>query len=290
LKAELKSVHLQLEGERISHEAQLKLQAAEAERERVVADQLRRKEFVRRINHDLKAPVTVLNWTLAKLKREGISSSKATERLDHIGRTADRLFDLLAELVRTYDVDSRAVEGTRTGEPPATDQTHSVWDAREVLAEAVRMQQPFAESKLGTIRLSLPNYPLPTRASQLQLSRVFDNIIRNAFLHNPELTCLEITARQRAHLNQIEFSDNGKGIKASALHHIFDAGFSTAEKNSENCGLGLEIVKTIVESLGGAISVHSTEDIGTTFTVRLPIAEGTIHDSVVLPMSSSGKA
>jgi signal transduction histidine kinase len=232
----------------------------------------------------------VLNWTLAKLKREGLSSNKAPERLDYIGRTADRLFDLMAELVRIYDVqvgdeqpqgaDSEMTESDRT----------LVWDARNILAEAIRLQEPFAEAKGGGIEVEMPSYPLAVKAAQLQLSRVFDNIIRNAFLHNGDQTRLEVSGRQRGNMNQIVFADNGKGIAPAHLQQIFDAGFSTSKETGENEGLGLSIVKSIVESLGGTISVDSEEDIGTTFTISLPIAEGSIHDSVVIPMRSSKKA
>lgn len=285
LTAKLNGAQLQLAAERQQHEAELKLQEARAQTMEAIADQRRRKEFVRRVNHDLKAPVTVLNWTLAKLKREGLNSHKAPERVEHITRTADRLFDLMAELVRTYDATSAGGHDEKPLE---------ILDARFLLSECIRMQYPLAEEKSGRIEFDMPPYPLPVKASRLELCRVFDNLIRNAFLHNPPNTALEIVGRRRGNTNQIVFTDNGRGIAPEDLRKIFQEGFSSDNDDDDNSqrseGLGLTIAQTIVESVGGTISVESEEEIGTTFTIALPIAEGSVHDNVVVPLRASRKA
>jgi len=242
---------------------------------------------VRRINHDLKAPVSVLKWALAKLKRDGLGSSKFSARLDHIARTADRLFDLLAELVHTYDTQP-ATNCATTGE-----ESKCVFDLRNLLSEAVQQKQPLAESKKGAILPELPPYPLPVKASQLELGRVFDNLIRNAFIHNPEGIQLKVTARRRGKINQISFVDNGTGIPSTFIRRLFDPGYSSnnavdgGDQKSE--GFGLKIVKQIVESLGGTIHISCEEEVGATFTISLPIAEGSMRDGVVVPIRASRK-
>lgn len=259
-----------------AHETEIKLQQAEARAKEIAIDDERRSEFVRRINHDLKAPVTVLNWTLAKLKREGLNSANAQERLEHIERTSDRLFSLIAELVRTYEKKPKEtpvnVSATQT-------------DLRAVLEDAVRLQQSIGEIHGSGVTLDLPTYSMNSKCDALEITRVVDNIIRNALLHNPPNTKVEVTARKRANVHCIEISDDGKGIPAANLQSIFDPGFTTSAEK-EGHGLGLCIAKTLVEKAGGTITVESEEEIGTKFIISLPAGDdmdGVINPSMLNP-------
>lgn len=261
----LNAMEATLKAERHMHEAQLRMQEAEAKAKEVILDQQRRTEFVRRINHDLKAPVTVLNWTLAKLMKEGLSSAHAHDRLDHVGRTADRLFALIAELVRSYD---QTPQLEKTDQEPGSTSSDLV-DLSTLVADCARIQLALAEMRKSTITIDAPPYAMPTVCPRLQLERVIDNILRNALMHNPPGTTVEISARTRANVHQIIITDNGLGIPAAQIEKIFDAGFSTSADESGE-GLGLHIVKSIVERLGGTVTVSSEEEFGTTFTVTLP--------------------
>jgi signal transduction histidine kinase len=264
----LKAMEATLKAEREMHESEMRLAEAQAQAKEIEIDQQRRSEFVRRLNHDLKAPVTVLNWTLAKLKREGLNAITAMERLDHIERTSDRL---IAELVRTYEkTDGAKVQPT--GES----------DLRSILNEGIRMHESFAEMRGSLITYDLPDYPMSVTSDALEISRVMDNLIRNALTHNPSGTTVEVSARKRAHVHQIEVTDNGRGIKEADIEKIFDPGFSTS--SGDGRGLGLSIVKTLVEKAGGTIAVESEEDLGTKFTITLPVATGlqSVIDPTVL--------
>ncbi len=78
---------------------------------------------------------------------------------------------------------------------------------------------------------------------------------------------MEVSARTRANHHQISVSDNGPGIAPHNLPNIFTSGFTTAATGE---GLGLSIVKSLVDRLGGTVSVESEHDTGTTFTLSLP--------------------
>lgn len=263
LKSRAETAELCLEAERTRHLAQLQMQEAENRQNELIADQARRKEFVRRLNHDLKAPVTVLNWTLAKLKREGLASKKAAERLDNIERTSDRLFGLIAELVRTYDTESTNLE-------PGS--SSSICDAVTVMAGCIEMQRPLAESKGGSITFHTPDYAMSVDCAPLLLARVFDNLIRNAFLHNPVGTNLDITLRTRATTHEIIIVDDGTGLSAETLARFSPQ--SALDASNQGGGLGLSIVQTLVSKLGGQIVVDTFEGGGTTFTLTMPKSGG----------------
>lgn len=254
LAAEDRLVH---EAER--HAIELKMQTAEAQAQEVLQDQFRRREFVRRINHDLKAPVTVLNWTLAKLRGEGLHSKNAPEKLERLSKTSDRLFDLISELVQTYDYDANSTV-VQTTSPPV--------DLADIIKDCVEMETSLAEMSNSRIQFDLPEDKLWIKANSVEVARIFDNLIRNAIVHNPPGTVVTVEARARANFNQITISDNGAGIPADKVEQIFDAGFRS--ENSSGQGLGLNIVKTLVDSLGGGVSVKSEEGLGTTFTVNIP--------------------
>jgi signal transduction histidine kinase len=245
-----------------AHETEIKLQKAEARAKEIALDDQRRSEFVRRINHDLKAPVTVLNWTLAKLKREGLSSTHALDRLEHIERTSDRLFSLIAELVRTYETNSSEKQNKST---------HT--DLREILEDAARLHESMGEMRNSTVTLDLPSYAMTLKCDRLEMARVMDNIVRNAILHNPPGTTIEVSARKRANVHQIEITDNGTGIGNKELQKIFEPGYTTSTEK-EGHGLGLSIAKTLVEKAGGSIQVESEEEVGTKFIISLPASEG----------------
>lgn len=281
LATQLQMVQSELKVQKEMHEAELKLKAAEAKTAEFLADQRRRKEFVRTLNHDLKAPVTVLNWTLHKLRKEGFNSPRASERVDHLEKTSDRLFGLIAELVRTYDWDSgnneTAAEAART--KPA------VADLTEILTDCTKMQRGLAEERGSEIISNLPPDPMQVTAVGLELSRVFDNIIRNALIHNPPGICVDISARTRANIFQVNIADNGKGIPSERLISIFEKGVSYAEESTGSDGLGLSIAKNIIENYGGTITVESEVDVGTTFTIVLPCRVATTYE--VAPVTAA---
>ena len=111
--------------------------------------------------------------------------------------------------------------------------------------------------------------------NSLEISRVIDNLIRNALLHNlPGITVKLSLAREDENNYRILVQDNGKGIPAEQIDKIFDTGFriepKEGEQQPEGQGLGLSIVKSLVESALGKISVESTPGNGCTFKLLLP--------------------
>jgi signal transduction histidine kinase len=265
LKRELKAAQDKLSLQSALHKSDLSGQKALADAREAALDKERRKEFARRINHDLRAPVSVLSWTIAKLRSQKLTEEEKLEKIDRLSKTADRMFGLINELVSTYNSqeDSQAAETTE-----------EISNINEVLQESVRMQQVLAEERHGTIKYVLSPTDCQVRANALQLSRVFDNIIRNAFLHNEKSVDVVVSLVSNERNAQVRILDNGKGIAPEHLDKIFTPGYRVDKKidtsASDGQGLGLDIVNSFVENMKGSVSVESTIGEGTTFIITLP--------------------
>lgn len=244
------------------YEADLKRQEAEAKNREILLDRQRRHEFVRRINHDLNAPVSVLNWTLCELQEERLDSDTAKEKVGRLVKNSDKLCELIDQLVESYDFETQP----ETGEsPPGT------CDLNKVLQDSLDLQIPLAEMHRSKLTWTLPDNTLWVRANALELSRVIDNLVRNAIKHNPQGTNVAVQLRSNGAFHEVDVCDNGRGIDAEHLKHIFEPGYRVEPSRQDGQGLGLDIVKSLVDRIGGEISLESAVGHGTTFKVRLPI-------------------
>jgi signal transduction histidine kinase len=109
------------------------------------------------------------------------------------------------------------------------------------------------------------------------LERILSHLVRNAAEAMPEGGTVRVTARRALSRTYpsvlLHISDDGSGIPAYALEHIFKPGFSSKRNMRswhEPCGLGLSVVRDLVEGVGGAVEVASTRRRGTTFELRIP--------------------
>jgi signal transduction histidine kinase len=110
------------------------------------------------------------------------------------------------------------------------------------------------------------------------LQQAFINLINNAAKFSPEGGTVEITANEVGSELHVSISDHGLGIPAEALSHLFERFYrakNVTVAEIPGSGIGLYIVKSIVEDLGGSIKVDSELDKGTTFTVCLKLCEMT---------------
>jgi two-component system phosphate regulon sensor histidine kinase PhoR len=118
--------------------------------------------------------------------------------------------------------------------------------------------------------------PITIEADRNRLYQVFYNLILNAYLYSNENAELKITVSQQNNHVQIQISDTGYGISVESLPFIFERFYrvdSSRTRESGGSGIGLTIVKQFVEAHKGSISVESQLDIGTTFTINLPLKQ-----------------
>ncbi len=203
--------------------------------------------------HDLKKPVLNIRAEAETLK-EGDAR-----------RTIEEETDLFLNLLRDLRLESFLQR----------DAEHAEFvDVGETLMRSLRLVR-YAQNSVS-VEFDLPD-KLPFLFGQRhQLIQVFSNILLNAFQAlNGEGTVLvrarRIDEDETAAL-EVAFSDDGPGVPAEAADRIFEPFFS-GRRDSDSTGLGLYITRSLVESLGGSIALHSIPKHGCTFTLRFPLSD-----------------
>jgi two-component system phosphate regulon sensor histidine kinase PhoR len=145
----------------------------------------------------------------------------------------------------------------------------------ELLDSVVDFLNAQAKAKKQSLTLQLPEAPLPTfTADPLALESIVGNLITNAINYTQEGGEITVKVDQVGDNVRIAVKDNGFGIEAKYLGKIFDRFYRVKNEKTRfltGTGLGLPIVKGLVDSLGGSISVESEPGRGSTFTVLIPV-------------------
>jgi CheY-like chemotaxis protein/two-component sensor histidine kinase len=145
----------------------------------------------------------------------------------------------------------------------------------DVVSSAVETSRPAIESAGHQVRIDLPPEPVRLDADLTRLAQVLSNLLTNSAKYTERGGCVRLVAEQRVGEVVISVSDNGIGIPAEAMPRIFDM-FSQVDSGREHSsgglGIGLALVKGLVEMHGGSVAAASDgPGRGSTFTVRLPV-------------------
>jgi signal transduction histidine kinase len=241
----------------------LREQAARAEAE--AANQAK-DEFLAMVSHDLRAPLgAMLGWTvlLRKRKLDERSAARALETIERNARSQARLIEDLMDI-------SRIVAGKlRLDFRPV--------DLTSVIEAAVNAVSPSAHAKAIQFRLRLDQAAGPVSGDPDRLEQIMCNLLSNAVKFTPAGGRVEVRLERTEADLRIIVSDTGKGITAELLPYIFDRfhqGSGSGAQARNGLGLGLTIVRHLVELHGGKVSAESRgEGQGATFTVTLPRPE-----------------
>ena len=282
------------ETERLHHQAVdalTQLRAAERERNqfleseqgaRASAEQANRlkDEFLAMVSHELRTPLNaVLGW--ADMLRNGSLDVVRSRRAVHaIYDSAKRQAHLIDELL---DV-SRIISGKLHLERGAV-------DLQEIVRSAVEVVQPSAYAKHIDIVSDIDPTVGPFEGDGTRLQQIVWNLLANAVKFTPDGGALFLTLRRDSSAVEIAVSDTGIGIPADFLPSVFEP-FRQADASStrrqSGLGLGLSIVKHLVEAHGGTIAADSPgEGRGSTFTVRLPVAAAQMPKPALAPGDGS---
>lgn len=244
----------QLERERLEHE-QFARQQAEA-------DNRTKDDFLSNLSHELRNPLnTMLGW--AQMLRTRTFNEAAVDRaLEVIERSAKMQAQLIEDLLDVSRITSGKIHLNRR-----------LIDLRLVVEAAIESVQLSAEAKNIEIVSDLESAIVLGDVDRLQ--QVLWNLLSNAIKFMNSGGQVEVTLTSIGTEAQIQVSDTGKGIRADLLPYIFDRfrqGDSTTTKSEAGLGLGLSIVRHLVELHGGTVQAESPgERQGATFTVWLPL-------------------
>lgn len=250
--------------ERESHIADLLERERYARAEAVRASHLK-DEFLATVSHELRTPLSaILGWShllqLGRLTRQ--QEKEAFTVIERNARAQAKLIDDILDV-------SRIVSGTlRIDLGPI--------DLLAALRSAVDTARPLAAAKTISLTSVLDPSPPPVRGDAARLEQVVANLLTNAIKFTPEGGSVQLTLDRHASSVRIMVQDNGIGIAPEVLPHIFDRfwqGESGPTRRHGGLGIGLSVVKSLVEIHGGTVQAASPgPGRGAAFTVLLPVA------------------
>lgn len=227
-------------------------------------------EFLATVSHELRTPLNAIMGWSQMLASGRFSPSETTRAVETIYRNAKSQAQLIEDIL---DV-SRIVTGKIRLEPKPILLSQTVQMAVESLRPAI-------EAKNIRMQMQLDFEPRMVNADPDRLQQVVWNLLSNAIKFTPEKGQVTIRLEADDRQTKILVSDTGKGINPEFLPYVFER-FRQADGSSTRkhggLGLGLSIVRHIVELHGGAVSAASSgENAGATFTVSLPLPETPIN-------------
>ena len=212
-----------------------------------------RRRFLRRLDHELKNPLTAIQAGLANLE-DGPALTSVKSQTARMSR-------LVGDLRKLADLETRELE-------------RSPVDIAGILATLVEVVESRPDSSARTMRLSVPQapWPLPDVPGDYDLILLaLHNLLDNALKFTAPGDTIEIRALEDGPFVVVEVADTGPGVPVEELSHVWEELYrGVGARGVSGSGLGLALVRTIVERHGGAVSVRSREGQGTVFGVRLP--------------------
>jgi two-component system OmpR family sensor kinase len=222
----------------------------------------KRRNFMRRLDHEIKNPLTGLRAALVNLKEEKTDE----ERLRAVGnanRAVERLIRLLTDLRKLSELEERAIERYPVDVPELLDD----------VVTAARVNPAYEGREINLLIPKVPSpFPSITGDRDLLLLAVY-NLVENALKFTFEKDSIEVRALEDGRAIVIEVADTGTGIAPEDLGSIFEELYRGSNaRGTDGSGLGLALVNRIAALHGGGVGVRSSqnEPRGTVFTLRLP--------------------
>jgi heavy metal sensor kinase len=224
------------------------------------------RRFMADASHELRTPLTILRSELEVLLRRPSLDSDMRETLGNLLEEVERLVRIVETLVAL----SRFEAGHAHTE-------HARFDFAQLVAGTAEQMCLLAEDKGQTITCETPT-PVWVDGDRARLKQVVVNLLDNAIKYTPASGTVKLSVKALGNEAVCDVVDNGMGIPADAVPHVFDRFFrvdAARSRDLDGVGIGLSIVKVVCAAHGGHVEVESTEGHGSRFRVRLPLADDT---------------
>jgi len=217
-----------------------------------------RSDFISNVSHEMKTPLAVIQNYAAMLQQPGLTEEQRMDYARCVGRSSRRLSDMMSNILRLSRLENQQIFPEKSrfdlGEQlcGCLLQFESVWEERKIALETD------IEEDLYVI------------ADRELLSLVWSNLFSNAFKFTPSGGKVSVSLRSSGSQALVCVSDTGCGMSAEVGAHIFEKFYQGDSSHAtEGNGLGLALVKRVVDILGARISVESAPNHGSSFTVAL---------------------
>jgi len=214
-------------------------------------------DFMNNFAHEFKTPIVSISGFAKQLKRDDLTDEERNEYLDIIISESNRLSDLAMNVLELSKVESQT-ELRDVTELNVTEQIR-----QEVALLANRWMDK-------NIEVDLEGEDVTVTGDKELLSQVWINLLDNAIKFSPEHSVIPITVRRAEDAVVVTITNDGEPLSEDAQAHLFDRFYQVDPSHAQSgSGLGLAIAQKIVTLHGGTITVTSSADTGTTFTVTL---------------------
>jgi len=222
-----------------------------------------RRQFLRRLDHELKNPLMAIRAGLANFANAPTAETRQAA-LATVEAQTIRLSRLTADLRKIAELEERPLDRTTV-------------DLESLLREVIDLVRDRPGAGERQIRLIVPQAPWPLPAISGDWDLIFlamYNLLDNAVKFCQPGATIEVRGREDGLFVMVEVADTGPGIEAGELPHVWEELYRGQHgRTVPGSGLGLAMVRAVVERHGGAISLDSKADQGTVVTVRLPVEE-----------------
>ena len=233
--------------------AELALKAAEK----------RKNEFLAILAHELRNPLAAIRSAAHLLKLKSSGDPDLIWGRDVIARQVKQLTQLIDDLLDVSRIDRGKIQLRRVP-----------LDVNEVVARAAEAVRPLITTKQHALNVVLPPHALHALADPVRLEQVVGNLLANAVKYTDNGGSITLTCAREGAFVVVRVRDNGVGIEPELLPQVFDLAYqipSTRDRYTGGLGIGLSIVKTLVEMHGGSVAASSDgPGRGSEFTIKVP--------------------
>lgn len=214
------------------------------------------------LTHEFRTPLTIISGLSDELRRN--AKVRREERLSLIQRNAEQLNRLVSQILDLAKLDANQMR---------LDLQHS--DVVPLLRYTTEAFHPLAEDQRVQVQFFSDPDVIEMDHDPTRLQQVLTNLVSNAIKHTPEAGKVSVVLRQASsQWLELTVADTGVGIPAEQLPHVFDRFFQAGQETprpSQGTGVGLALVRELVELMRGRIEVESELGVGARFRIRLPI-------------------
>ncbi|MEA2053803.1 MAG: HAMP domain-containing sensor histidine kinase [Candidatus Thermoplasmatota archaeon] len=215
--------------------------------------------FLDVVAHELRTPLTSIKTYVELFKREklGKLTKVQKEKLDIMAKNVDKLTNLINDMLQIPSIDVKELELRK-----------EKFFTREVVEEVIEDCKEISDEKKQCVSIKIPTSST-LKGDKNLFGKAIKNILVNAIRYTPPGGKIKISARADGEKVHLRISDNGAGIPEDEIDRIFDP-FYTGDNKNGGMGLGLSIVKNIIEGHGGKVWAESKVGRGSTFHLLIP--------------------